>query len=143
MKGRTRHSLCCKWMTLSRNIHHWLSCKEFIWKNHGTGNLDGEASLPYTEVLFLSRRQGKRKASPFRYISAAEYLEKHRKLAETNKTLHRKLGNNDRGRRSTQRRMKKLTNQPIFKYLRRRTEYGRLICKRGCDSKNQNGDEPQ
>lgn len=42
----------------------------------------------YTKEIFLDCRVGSRKAAPFRYIKADEYLEKHPRFAETNGSLY-------------------------------------------------------
>ena len=58
-------------------------------KSHTTGNLDRDTLLKFTQAVFLSRRQGRRKATPFRYIEAAEYLARQPKFGETSGGVYR------------------------------------------------------
>lgn len=52
---------------------------------------------------FLLSRSTEREATPFRYISAPEYLEKQPKFVETNETLYRRPSDDDLDASSTQR----------------------------------------
>lgn len=116
MEKRSKHSLLCKWRTLSKECQTSLSCRESERKRRITGNIDSDEMGEYTQELYASRRSGKKIAPRLRYHEAVDYLSKYPKFSETEEisylpmvVLPSRQNNTDTEYRSAQWR-KSLTN---------------------------------